>query len=66
MCVPHKLRPFVIVWLIAKEFQGGIEFLRELRADRALRPTTVIVLTTSDEERKLTAVSSTRTKSGGR
>ena len=30
---------------------GGIEFLRELRADPALAPTTVIVLTTSDEER---------------
>ena len=30
---------------------GGIEFLRELRNDPALRPTTVIVLTTSDEER---------------
>jgi CheY-like chemotaxis protein len=30
---------------------GGIEFLRELRADPSLAPTTVIVLTTSDEER---------------
>jgi CheY-like chemotaxis protein len=30
---------------------GGIEFLRELRADPKLRPLTVIVLTTSDEER---------------
>ena len=30
---------------------GGIEFLRELRADPKLAPTTVIVLTTSDEER---------------
>ena len=30
---------------------GGIEFLRELRADPALAHTTVIVLTTSDEER---------------
>ena len=30
---------------------GGIEFLRELRADPVLAPTTVIVLTTSDEER---------------
>ena len=30
---------------------GGIEFLRELRADPALAPTTVIVLTTSDEDR---------------
>ena len=30
---------------------GGIEFLRELRADPALRSATVIVLTTSDEER---------------
>jgi CheY-like chemotaxis protein len=30
---------------------GGIEFLKELRADQELRPTTVIVLTTSDEER---------------
>src|SRR3954469_11287319 len=30
---------------------GGIEFLRELRADPELALTTVIVLTTSDEER---------------
>ena len=30
---------------------GGIEFLRELRADPQLALTTVIVLTTSDEER---------------
>ena len=30
---------------------GGIEFLTELRADPALKPTPVIVLTTSDQER---------------
>ena len=30
---------------------GGIEFLKELRADERLRPTPVIVLTTSDQER---------------
>ena len=30
---------------------GGIEFLKELRSDPDLRGTTVIVLTTSDEER---------------
>jgi CheY-like chemotaxis protein len=30
---------------------GGIEFLRELRADPNLATTTVIVLTTSDEDR---------------
>ena len=30
---------------------NGIEFLRELRADPALRPTPVVVLTTSNEER---------------
>lgn len=30
---------------------GGIEFLRELRADPDLKATTVVVLTTSDEER---------------
>lgn len=30
---------------------GGIEFLRELRADPELRPTPVVVLTTSNEER---------------
>lgn len=30
---------------------GGIEFLRELRADADLRPTPVVVLTTSNEER---------------
>ena len=31
----------------------GIEFLRELRADPVLRPTPVVVLTTSDDERDL-------------
>ena len=30
---------------------GGIEFLRELRGDPELRPTPVVVLTTSNEER---------------
>lgn len=30
---------------------GGIEFLQELRADPALKPTPVIVLTTSDQEK---------------
>ena len=30
---------------------GGIEFLKELRADPELRAATVVVLTTSDEER---------------
>jgi CheY-like chemotaxis protein len=30
---------------------NGIEFLRELRADPALRPTPVIVLTTSNDDR---------------
>jgi CheY-like chemotaxis protein len=30
---------------------NGIEFLRELRADENLRRTTVVVLTTSDDER---------------
>jgi CheY-like chemotaxis protein len=30
---------------------NGIEFLRELRADPALAPTTVVVLTTSNDER---------------
>jgi CheY-like chemotaxis protein len=30
---------------------GGIEFLKEVRADPELRATTVVVLTTSDEER---------------
>ena len=30
---------------------GGIEFLKALRADPDLHPTTVVVLTTSDEER---------------
>jgi CheY-like chemotaxis protein len=30
---------------------NGIEFLRELRADEALRHTPVVVLTTSDDER---------------
>lgn len=30
---------------------NGLEFLRELRADPQLRPTTVVVLTTSDDDR---------------
>src|SRR5690348_10743142 len=30
---------------------GGIEFLKALRADPDLKPLTVVVLTTSDEER---------------
>jgi CheY-like chemotaxis protein len=30
---------------------NGIEFLRELRADPVLRPTPVVVLTTSDDDR---------------
>lgn len=30
---------------------GGIEFLKELRADPELKPTPVVVLTTSNEER---------------
>ncbi len=30
---------------------GGIEFLRELRADPELRPTPVVVLTTSNEDK---------------
>ena len=30
---------------------GGIEFLRELRADPELRPTPVVVLTTSNDDR---------------
>ena len=30
---------------------NGIEFLRELRADPELQPLTVVVLTTSNEER---------------
>ena len=34
---------------------GGLEFLRELRADPALRHTPVVVLTTSDEARDRTA-----------
>ena len=35
---------------------GGIEFLKELRADEDLKAITVVVLTTSDEERdKVTA-----------
>ena len=33
---------------------NGIEFLRELRADPELKPTPVIVLTTSDDERDRT------------
>src|SRR4051794_36855825 len=47
--IPHDRRLILLDLNMPK--MGGIEFLRELRADPELRATTVIVLTTSDEER---------------
>ena len=49
---PHVPRSRLIVLLdLNMPRMGGIEFLRALRADPNLAPATVIVLTTSDEER---------------
>jgi CheY-like chemotaxis protein len=47
--VPRERRLILLDLNMPK--MGGIEFLRELRADSELRATTVVVLTTSDEER---------------
>jgi len=47
--MPHGRRLILLDLNMPK--MGGIEFLSELRADPELAPTTVIVLTTSDEER---------------
>lgn len=47
--IPHDRRIILLDLNMPK--MGGIEFLRELRADPELRAITVIVLTTSDEER---------------
>ncbi len=47
--IPRERR--VILLDLNMPRMGGIEFLRELRADPDLRLATVIVLTTSDEER---------------
>ena len=45
-----KIRRLVLLDLNMPKM-GGIEFLKELRADDSLKPTPVIVLTTSDQER---------------
>jgi CheY-like chemotaxis protein len=47
--VPRERRIILLDLNMPK--MGGIEFLKELRSDPELRGTTVIVLTTSDEER---------------
>jgi len=47
--VPRERRLILLDLNMPK--MGGIEFLKELRADPELRATTVVVLTTSDEER---------------
>ena len=47
--VPRERRLILLDLNMPK--MGGIEFLKELRADRELHATTVVVLTTSDEER---------------
>ena len=47
--VPRERRLILLDLNMPK--MGGIEFLKELRADPDLHATTVVVLTTSDEER---------------
>jgi CheY-like chemotaxis protein len=47
--IPPKRRVVLLDLNMPK--MNGIEFLRELRKDPALAPTTVIVLTTSNEDR---------------
>lgn len=44
-------KPYVILLDLNMPRMSGIEFLRELRSDPKLSQTTVVVLTTSDEER---------------
>lgn len=49
VCMPHERRLILLDLNMPK--MGGIEFLQAVRADPQLNPLTVIVLTTSDEER---------------
>jgi CheY-like chemotaxis protein len=47
--VPHER--LIVLLDLNMPMMGGIEFLQALRADPALKRLTVIILTTSDEER---------------
>ncbi|KKD39133.1 MAG: response regulator [Limnoraphis robusta] len=49
--VPEERRLILLDLNMPK--MGGLEFLKELRSDRKLKATPVIVLTTSDEDRDL-------------
>ena len=47
----RELQPDVVILDLHMPGMGGIEFLRELRADPKLRLTPVVVLTTSGDEK---------------
>ncbi len=46
-----KISPRIILLDLNMPKMGGIEFLEQLRKDQALRAITVVILTTSNEER---------------